>query len=1615
MKRVLTHILIILAGSSTLFGQKPKAPSPKLSFQDSIRVVLENSRNVNPEAVGAGFGTIWSKLGRDQQEVIKQQSKVMKLKGYKLRPQFVNYYGAIVNAVDREHADAATITSYLSVAGQVIENEDLTKAAIFFKNARLFFEYHALHYDRSFRLYARDDQYHFDYIKVEVMPSLLDTYTDNQDDNLDNFDSTPDDNFNDNFDNYQDDNYDQNQFDQWDNPDTQDDFNWDEPIDTVMPPAIPIWMQPPPQPVLEGPLIRFDKVTFNFSTPYDSAFLRDTKGALSLLDNTFVGEGGRFDWSTAGLSADSVYFDFTEYNFDVTKAAVKTEQGKLTYLGKAAGRIDGIFEFKSVNHKTPESATYPRFMSFNSNIEMLGLGDDKMKYTGGFALNGRKIYSSSVNEDPAKLEVFGETDKKFEARSRLFEFQDSVILSKRAKVKIFQQNDSIYHPATQFYYHFGKRELILQKENGYLKNAPYTASYFNFDFGADKIRWDLNSDSLNVFSFGGRSQSPMILESVDYYDPEDFRLLAGQGFQFHPLALVASYSLRNGVREFYVDDIATATRQPSDGMRMAMTFLAQKGMVDYNINTGYVKVKDKALHYYDAGKGDADYDNLKIHSIVDGPANAVINFADGRMNVRGVEEFKVSDSLNVVIKPDSSVITLLQNRDIKFNGKITAGNFEIMGKDFTLKYDSFFINLNHIDSIRFYITETNARGQSIRRRVNNAMVGADSTAAAAAGMVNTSKTSGTLFISRPDNKSGKEKIPNYPRLDATAGGVIYFNRREVLNGAYDRSVFFVVPPFKLDSLNDADPGSINFEGTFVSSGMFPNFKEKLHTMADKSLGFRHAIPSAGYQLFQGDGKIVGGMSLDNAGIRATGRIDYLAASVESNDFVFYPDSVVGRGNVGELREKQFGAVWYPQVTLSEFKLKWLPKQDKFNLINLRDPFNLYASSAQLDGQLTVSKGGVTGDGKLITRGSEAISSQLSFSAAEFGARHADFQVKTTNPDKPALSGSDIRLKFNLEQNYADISPEIAGEAAIDFPYAQFKTSIPEARWDLNSQKIVMTKDPDVPLENSYFYTTRKELDSLNFLAERAEYDIQTQQLKVSGIPFIVVADAKITPENNEILILENAKIGRLQNTTIVMDTLNGYHRLTDGVVDVISRKEFSGYATYQYVNAVNDTFAIKMTDFHLEPIESTTNSKRNNSELIATQQTVANGAVIEEDKIILAPRIYYKGDMVMYATRPALQLNGSVKLDLKKIKNYNTWILYDQSGDEKEVFIDFDNAITEEGRKVEAGLHFADDNSLYITFVFDKKNPDDDDFFLPSGSLFFDKESQEFKIEDRQKSSGEKLTGKVFAYNEDKQEVRFEGQVNFFTGGSKDFQITSGALGSGNLETNKINLNTFMMVDMNVPPQALQLMALDLQNVIKNEGADEGLGDQTELLYKIADIVGERVVKDFEQKSLQAYTPLATIPQLARPLVFANFNLKRSQEYKAFYSEGKLGLSNILRNDINGAFEGFMELRKNEDGSSVFHVFFKASPDSWYYFGMEDNRLMVHSSNPEFNDVISKKTNATKAKIGELVFIPGSDEETLSFINKFRSKYYGLEAPYSLGGGRRIIKKKEKDVEDDGF
>ena len=1578
VKKLFTYSLLAFFGfCHASYSQKFSLPEDPVSFGGAVEQMLTATNNEHSTSVGTAFNLVWNDLGIDHKKKIIAQCQTLTKKKFKPRPHFTRYFDAIVRGRNVEAIDNKKLTDYLNMTGKVIDNYDNKKIIQYLAAVITFFEHRALFHERSNKLFVANDDYTFEYAGIEEVDEDLPIVEESE----------------------------EAYFEEWDG-ETEEDWGTDweeESTDKMEEDFVDVLTGGPPPPVVTGPCIKFNRLTLNFATAYDSVFLYNTSGSYDILAKSFVGEGGKFDWTSAGLGADSVYCVLSAYNFDVTKPRIAAEQAKLTYDGRLNEPVEGIFEFKSVRHDSTANARFPRFKSYKSDIEVNNIGGQNLLYHGGFSLEGNKINSSSVLGNLSTIELMGEESRKFKARSKLFVLGDSIIRSNKTSIVVYHKNDSIYHPAVRLSFNTRSEYLILQKDKGGFRNTPYTSSFFDVDFTSDIIRWDTKSDSLEISILGARNLVPAYFESTDHYNLEDYRYLGDKLYDFNPLGLVVLYGRKQGSDEFYSDDLARRYKKDPRTMRGAMKHLMQKGLIEYNVKTGRVKLKEKAKHMVASREGKKDYDNILIRSVTDRESNAILNFQEEYMTIRGVEYFKVSDSLQVFIVPDSSEITLLKGRDLRFNGTVSSGNFEYIGHDFTFRYDSFQISLNQIDSIRFYVQEQNTKGDLQRRQVDNTLQGSF-----AEDLGQLEATSGTLYINVPDNKSGRLNYPGYPKFNTTSGAVMYFDRNEVLNGAYDKSVYFMVPPFNLDSLDESNPSDIGFDGVLVTNSMFPEFEERLHIMEDYSFGFEHQIPNEGYQLYGGEGKIYNRLQLDKRGIRGDGFIDFLSSTLESNDFIFYPDSVTAMGTRAEIRNEEYGGIVFPSAYVDNYSMKWLPKKDSMYISNHDSPIHFYEETADLDGTAILTTSGVFGKGVLATRGSESISEQITFESHRFSARHAKFEIKSDDPEKPALAGEDVRLRFNLEENYADISPEIEGVAAVTFPYAQFKTSIPDARWDLQEQKITMTKPEDVPLESSYFYTMREELDSLSFNATEAVYNINTLELKVSGIPFITVADAKITPENNEVLILENSRIGRLSNTVIVLDTLNEYHRLIKGEIDIYSRNEFSGYATYQFVNALGDTVNVQMENFRLESFGDEHNKKEK-----PTQHTVANGSIMADDDVLISPGMFYKGDVTLIANQPALELDGYVKLNLTKIEGYDTWIKYSSNADQVEVAIDFDNSITEEGRVLEAGLFFSGlDNSLYSTFISDKDGMDDEPFFRPSGSLFYDSAHNEYIIEDPAKTLGNSFSGKVFAYNEHTSDIRFEGPVKF-ADNIKGAAISASVLGTGNLASNAFTLNTFMVLDFAIGEQAYQSMALDIEDVINNLGAPEGLGDPTQLLYKVSEIIGEKATKQYEKESLAQHVSLGTFArQTSKPMVFADINFKWSSEYNAFYSEGKLGMSNILTNDINGAFDGFFEIRKNEDGGSVLNLFLKASPDSWYYFGLEDNRLLTYSSNEAFNDIIYKKTNAAKAKLGELVFVPGDESEVLSFINRFRLNYYGIDDLYELGSE---VEEEVEEEPDDGF
>jgi hypothetical protein len=210
-------------------------------------------------------------------------------------------------------------------------------------------------------------------------------------------------------------------------------------------------------------------------------------------------------------------------------------------------------------------------------------------------------------------------------------------------------------------------------------------------------------------------------------------------------------------------------------------------------------------------------------------------------------------------------------------------------------------------------------------------------------------------------------------------------------------------------------------------------------------------------------------------------------------------------------------------------------------------------------------------------------------------------------------------------------------------------------------------------------------------------------------------------------------------------------------------------------------------------------------------------------------------------------------------------------------------------------------------------------------------------------------------------------------------------------------MNTLMVFDYKLPLQAEGAMGTHISDVVQRTGLPQAHSERNSFIYKLAEVVGEGPVKSWENKSLQTYTPVLNVSsELAKSLVITDLNLKWSEQKKAWYSMGKIGLSNVGTKDINAVVDGFVEIRKSSEVGNIINVFLQIAPGEWYFLNFEGNRLLAYSSHDDFNTAIRNKSKAAKAKPGDYVIADSDLAETKLFVSRFRRDYFGLETPYDL-------------------
>jgi hypothetical protein len=1322
-----------------------------------------------------------------------------------------------------------------------------------------------------------------------------------------------------------------------------------------------------PMPILEGPIVKLKNINLKFLSGNDSIKINNVTGNLELIGNTFVAESGTLTWEHLNKTPEELNAKLSDFTFEVNEKAFSAEQVSLNYPEIIKVPVKGFIEFR-IENDSKGKVNFPMFQSYKSGYDLNFLNIEGLSLIGGVTLRGVTLGTGAMDNSFSSLELQGTAVKKFRAESRDFTYADSAFTSELSSVSIYQRKDSIYHPGLNLTYRADENSLDLLKDKGNFKNTPFYASYFNMDFSADKLSWDMDSSVVDISILIAGNRVPALFESAEYFNEYRYNSLSGL-YKFHALQVAVNYSRTANRETFYANEVADATGIDENKLRSGMKLLMQNGFIKYDIISGRIDMLDKAFHYVDSRWGRKDYDNVQISSVSSGKPNGRLNLDKGTLDIIGVEEFIINDKLGISVEPDSGRVVLRKNRDVQFNGTVFAGNYKYEGEEFRMDYDSFLISMPKIATIKFNLATSGNSKQSNKEQIQNQLV----------------ETAGVLYINEPNNKSAQKEFPKYPIFNATKGATVYFLGEEILNGVYDQSLYFIIPPFEIDSVSSSNPNSIAFSGVFHSGDIFPEFDEKLRVMPDKSLGFEHPLPDDGIDLLAGEAQFYGSIKLDNQGLRGGDKIEYLNSTIKSENFTFFKDSITAVGSYASIEPGNWEGVSYPQMEILNFDMRWLTAKDSLYMSNRSAPFKMYNETASLEGKTIISKKGLFGRGEMATRGSNTSSNEYSFKENSFSARRAEFRIESSDTI-PALSGDNVRLDFDFQANTATVNPEVEGDAALDFPYVSYKTSIPSALWKLDEKVVEMNKPNDININNSYFYSTNPDQDSLVFNATKAVYDIETQSLNVSGIPFITVADAQITPSGGEVIIGENSKINKLYNATLKLDTLTGYHNLYNAEIDIISRKKFEGSATYRYVNSIGDTFSIKMGEFSLLP---TSDKEKKLS-------TVSSGSVQKEDRMLMSPGMYYKGDVTMYANKPALQLQGYIQPDLKDIPNYDTWIAYNTDGSAKEVVIDFDNSITEMGEPLQAGIHFDNlNNQLYATFMNEKRDFSDVDFFKPSGLLTYNALTKQFIIENRERKTGTSYSGKYFAYNEEDQKLEFEGPFKFLES-RKEADFKSAGSGSGDLLSQEFIFNLMMTIEFDLPNAFTSIVGTDMLEVVQRLGLPESTKDLERLLPKLAEIAGNSNAKRYEENIFNEYVPLHSLSSdLTKTLVLNNIDMKWSDKEHSWYSIGKIGLSNTGAQDINANVDGFIEIQRLEMGSAI-KIFLQVSPSCWYFFHYEEDRLIFFSSNKEANDLIDNKSKAAKAKFGDFVFLTGDKLEATNFVEDYRKRYFDIDAPYYL-------------------
>ncbi len=1266
----------------------------------------------------------------------------------------------------------------------------------------------------------------------------------------------------------------------------------------------------------------------------DSTFILDTQGDYLLMENVWEGVGGKITWQKAGFEPDMRYATLTKYEIKLNGSTFEAEKVNLTdnYFGLAG--IDGKLEDKISPLKYPMKSTYPQFVSYNDDLKISNIFE-MLNFQGGFSSRGRKAYI--FVDKAAKADMWVTKNKEIigHLRSKSFVLDSATISSQLSSLEIKADTSSVFHPGISFTMLIPSPEeasVTFFRSTEGMASAPFYDNNHLLDIYADIALWFPFKNELSFKNGVSNSNGEVYYRSLNFFDPND-PLLKGL-YPKHPVFMLNEF----GGNEFEAREFARFLQKPVDQVVFMLLELSFKGIIEFDLETKKAVLLPRFYTYLEALRGKKDYDNMQMVSNPKGiSSGAIYDLNKGSLKLNALQPIPLSNKQQVIVKPDSNSITLNKGRDFSFDGTFSIGYFLFKGKDFSFFYDDFKINLDSVDYMQIYVP--NEKADSLQRRVNQVLNKIE-------------KIRGDILIDDPGNKSGLQDFTDYPILTTYDTSYVYYDQVVQPAGIYNREeFFFMVYPFKIDSLGSFTTKGFNLLGEFHSDSIFPVFKNvDLVIQPDLSLGFNKPSSEKGDSLYGGKALFFNEIVLNSLGLNARGTIQYLTSKTTSSQFQFYPDSMITKASNFEIIKQTVG-YQFPSLLTDSIYIQWYPKSDSLwannaNIIKQKFPILVFDEKTNFGGKLLLQPNGLKGSGAVEVNNGRLSSEKFKFKSDAFTADTADFVLKMdiqpgeeefSLAKEPDFETKNVFAEIDMKQRIGKLKSNGA-ESYIFFPQNMFLCYMSEMIWYMDKKLLDLSSakpeedSTSVEALSARFVSTNPKQDSLEFFARSSSFDAMKKEIWAKGVDSIPVANASIYTSDGNVYIEKKAKIKTLDNTKIKTEKFEFFN----ATATIEGKFSFFGSGFYNFIDEID---SIQMLAFNDIKVDSAKN-------------VVANGQIAREQKFKLSPVYDYYGKIIINTFDSIPFFNGHFKIvhQCDKLKVNPIAMQYIPMA----AFINPDSIyipitdINHENAPYAATLVTIDSTHVYSAFLNDIKWWSDQPIMKADQMLYYNKTLSQFNLSNPEKLKNPELRGNFVSLNKNYCNIYSQGDIDL---GLDYGQMKINAAGElfHAIEQNRMSINLSFGLNFYFHQPSLDAIYNTFQQEPTLQAIDlTSLGVQQQLKQLTNDNVLQGMFSE-----LSSTGAIQTVPnEFAKTLFFSDVKLVWNKETQSYVSEGPIGIGFIGGKPVNKKVTGIIEMTKKKSGN-LLNIYIEASPNKWYFFTYSRNVLRTFSSDATYNTTIA--------------------------------------------------------------